>query len=43
VQVVRHLRRSYTLGDVQVEVARDTRCQQRQRNNELIWFIFSLF
>ena len=43
VQVERHLRRSYTLGDVQVEVARDTRCQQRQRNNELIGFGFSLF
>jgi hypothetical protein len=43
VQVVRHVRHSYTFGDVQVEVARDTRCQQRQRNNELIGVSFSLF
>jgi hypothetical protein len=43
VQMVRHVRHSYTLGDVQVEVAHAALCQQRQGNNELIGAIFSLF
>lgn len=42
VQVVRHVRHSDTLADVQVAMAHDTRCEQRQKN-EIIRFNFYLF
>ncbi len=42
VPLVSQARYSYTLGDVLVVLACDTRCEQRQGNNELIRGIFSL-
>jgi hypothetical protein len=43
VQAVRHVRHSYTLGDVRVAAVHDTWREKCLENNELIGFSFSLF
>jgi len=40
---VRHVRHSYTFGDVLVAMAHDTWCEKCLGNNELIGISFSLF